>query len=186
MIRSWAVPGLAVGGVLLGHAITYAGLAPGAIAREMLLAATGHTYLGAANRLGALAAVVTLAALVLGRVVGRRGGDLSPGEVARRLVVFQLAAFTAIEVAERLGADAPLSSMATALPAGLVIQAVVAVSLAALVRWLLRAADRVATLSGKAPDAPTSASITSIPAAAWYRPAIVPATVGGRAPPRAR
>lgn len=186
MIRRWAVPGLAVGGVLLGHAITYAGLAPGAIAREMLLAATGHAYLGAANRLGLLVAVVTLAALVLGRVVGRRGGDLTPGEVARRLVVFQLAAFVALEVAERLGAGAPLAGLATALPAGIVIQALVAVSLAALVRWLLRATDRVATLFGKAPDAPTSASITSFPAAAWYRPALAPATVGGRAPPRAR
>ena len=186
MIRRWAVPGLAVGGLLLGHALTYAGLAPGARARGRLLAATGHGYLGVANRLGLLAVVLTLGALVLGRVVGTRGPALTTRQVTHRLVVFQLTAFAALEVAERLGVGAPLSGLATALPTGLVIQAAVAVTIAAAVRWLLRAADVLVALASPAAAPPASTWDAGIPAAAWARPVFLPASVGGRAPPRSR
>jgi hypothetical protein len=107
-------------------------------------------------------------------------------EISQRLVVFQVAAFAALEVAERLGAGAPLSGLATSLPTGLVIQTAVAAAIAAAVRWLLRATDVLVALASPDGAPPASTWDEAIPAIAWARPVLLPASVGGRAPPRVR
>lgn len=186
MIRGAIVPGLALGGVLLGHAITYAGLAPGAVAREMLLAATGHAYLDVANRFGVLAILVAVFATVLGRVVGRRAGGLTNGTLTARLVTFQVGSFVVLEVAERLGTGASLSGLASALAVGLVIQVSVAVGLAAIIRWLLAATDRLVAVLVGVGGAPPVVVTSPMLAVAGHQPVPVPDSLGSRAPPRAR
>jgi len=186
MIRRVTVLGLALGGVLLGHAITYAGLAPGAVAREMLLAATGHGYLDVANRIGVLAIMVALFATVLARVVGRDAGGLTNGQLTARLVTFQVGVFVVLEVAERLGTGASLSGLASALAVGLVIQVAVAVGLAAIISWLLTATDRlVAELAGVEGAPPVVVTSAMVPVAG-YQPVLVSDSLGSRAPPRSR
>ena len=54
--------GVAVGGVLVGHWLTYLAVAPLAGSRATILHQTGHSYLGLAND---LALVVALAAIGL-------------------------------------------------------------------------------------------------------------------------
>ena len=180
-MRRGAVLGLAMGGVLLGHAITYEGLAPGAIAREAWLAATGHGYLGVANRVGALAAFLVLGVLLLGRVVGSRRADLSRRELVTRLVAFQVGAFLALEVAERAGAGSGFHDLLTVLPVGLLIQATIAAVVGFAVAALLRAVDRL--VAGRRDDARDPERITLLLPADPFRPALRAAPVGGRAPP---
>lgn len=173
--------GLAVGGVLFGHAVTYEGLSPGGVAREAWLAATGHGYLGVANRAGALAAFLVLGVLLLGRVVGARGADLSRRELVGRLVAFQVGAFLALEVAERAGAGSGFHDLLTVLPVGLLIQATIAAAIGFVVDALLRAVDRLVAGGPVATRAAATVAVT-LPADP-FRPALRPAPVGGRAPP---
>ena len=180
-MRRGAVLGLAMGGVLLGHAITYEGLAPGAIAREAWLAASGHGYLGVANRVGALAAFLVLGVLLLGRVVGSRRADLSRHELVTRLVAFQVGAFLALEVAERAGAGSGFHDLLTVLPVGLLIQATIAAVVGFAVAALLRAVDRL--VAGRDGVADDTERITLLLPADPFRPAVRAAPVGGRAPP---
>ncbi|HYJ61867.1 MAG TPA: hypothetical protein VE032_10430 [Actinomycetota bacterium] len=183
-LRRGAALGLAVGGVLLGHAITYEGLSPGAVAREAWLAATGHGYLGAANRLGMLAAFVTLGVLLLRRVVGPGAAHLSRRELVTRLIGFQLAAFLVLEVAERAGAGNGFHDLLTVLPVGLLIQAAIAAAIGIVVGGLLRAVDRLVDRSaGGAPSPSIAALAIALPVDPFHRaPRLAP--LGGRAPPR--
>ncbi len=186
IIRRASVIGLAFGGILLGHAVTYAGLTPGAVAREMLLAATGHGYLGAASRVGLLAVMAALAATLLGRLVGGRGDDPESASVTRRLISFQVSAFVALEIAERLGSGAPPSDLVVTLPLGIAIQVAVAMAIAAVIRMLLRAADRAHAWASTATPGRRDALSFVVRADRFFRPVLLPASVGGRAPPPSR
>ncbi len=172
IIRSGAVFGIALGGLLAGHALAYAGLAPNASSRAALLAATGHGYLPAADSITIVAALTGLAVVFLGRLTGAPDGIATFGAFARRLVAFQAIGFVVLEIAERLGAGAPLGDLSRALPMGVVVQVAVALLSAALLRWLLRVADRVRELTEGAP----------VPAQALSRPIVVGPALANHAP----
>jgi hypothetical protein len=179
-----AVFALAFGGVLLGHAVTYAGLAPSAMVREAMLTATGHGYLSVANRFGLLVALGALAGVFLGGLTRSPRSVDQAGPTTTRLVAFQLLAFSAMEIAERLGSGAGAHDLVRVLPAGLVIQVGIALAVAAAVRWLLRTADRVASWAQAAPTRGRAPRTLAIPASPAVANVLLPAGVGGRAPPR--
>jgi hypothetical protein len=187
--RATAV-GLAVGGVLLGHAVSYTVVAPHAHDRAEMLASTGHAYLGFANDVGLVLGLAGLAAVFLGRLTRASGGRPAGfGEVAMRLLAFQMAAFVGMEVLERLTAGvSPLDLLhGGVLPVGLAVQALVALATALSIRWLLRAAERFAAVLATA--APLPAAATAGMALEPSSPA--PARDGGlpfsiRGPPAAR
>src|SRR3954470_14390112 len=128
--RPSLVPGLALGGVLLGHTVAYRLLLPDAHTRTLELAASGHGYLSSANVVGLVAAVSGLATLFLGRVL--RTHQAEPRNLAARLVGFQMAAFVAMEVLERLASGGGAQYLAAVLLIGLPVQALIAVLVAPL------------------------------------------------------
>jgi len=151
--RRRSVLGIAAGGVVLGHAITYVLVEPNAHQRTTDLAATGHAYLGLANDLGLIAGLIALSAVFLGGLT-RSHGDAPPlRNLITRLAIFQAVAFAAMELLERLSAGAPLAGVLHhgILPMGIAIQVSIAVLGALIIRWLLRAADRVEWAVGAAP-----------------------------------
>lgn len=140
---------------MAGHALVYRLLWSHA-EFAATLTSTGHDYLGFANRLGSAAAVAALAAWLLGAIL--RPGARRPGlgAVAGRLAVFQLSAFTAMEIGERLHAGAGLHDLAHVLPAGLAVQTGLALVTAVLLRWLVAVPGVVAVgaAAGFRPPAP--------------------------------
>jgi hypothetical protein len=180
-IRPSVVLGLALGGVLVGHTLAYRLLLPDAHARTLELARSGHGYLSGANVVGLVAAIVALSAVFLGRLL--RSEEAETWSILWRLVAFQMAAFASMEILERLASGAGSSRLLPVLAVGLPVQATVAASIALLARFLLRVADRIASLASRP--------------LAWPRPdlavdaphQIVPATrprtgsPPGRAPP---
>jgi hypothetical protein len=143
------VLGLALGGVLLGHTVAYRLLLPDAHARALELAASGHGYLSGADVVGLVAAVVALAAIFLGGVL--RTNETAPPHLAARLVGFQIAAFLAMEVLERIASGGGLQHLPSVLLVGVPAQALIAL-LAAFAAWLLlRAAAAIADLLSRAP-----------------------------------
>ncbi len=141
---------VAVGGVLAGHWLTYRLVAPSGHARDTLLAGTGHGYLSYANDLALILALAAIAAIFLGRLCLHDGGELDLRTLAIRLIVFQTSAFAAMEGLERVTAGASPAGLLHhgLLPLGLGVQALVALAITLLIRWLLRMADAVATLLG--------------------------------------
>jgi hypothetical protein len=176
--------GVAAGGVLLGHAVTYALIDPNAHQRAADLARTGHAYLGAANDVGLIVALVALATVFLGGLTRR--DDVTPGlgALTKRLAAFQILAFTSMEVLERLSAGAPVGGVLHhgVLPVGIAVQAALAVLGALAIRWLVRAADRVASIRSAVPVASRRvASLIPPSRVSPARPAL--AAAGIRGPP---
>jgi hypothetical protein len=138
-----AALGVAAGGVLLGHWLTYQVVAPHALARQALLARTGHAYLGLANDIGLAVALAGLAAVFLSRLTRRDSAPASTIRWCARLAAFQVGAFASMELVERLGGGAPLRGVLHdgLLPLGLMIQVGVALAGAVAVRWLLHVAE---------------------------------------------
>ena len=185
--RRAATLGVAVGGVLLGHRVTYLVLAPSAHARAALLDRTGHAYLGLANDLALIAALTGLAALFVGQLLAKARGYRGADHLTRRIVAFQISAFVLMEVLERVTAGAPLGGLAPVLPLGIATQALVALLAAALIRLLLHTAERVAEALGRPAPPSTRAIVTFAPP----RPVAVPvgrhlSAAGVRGPPSAR
>jgi len=142
--RSSLVLGLALGGVLVGHTAAYRLLLPDAHARAAELTAAGHGYLSGANVVGLVAAVIALAALFLGGVLRTNG--TAPTRLATRLIGFQMAAFLAMEVLERVASGDGVQHLPAVLLIGLPVQAIVAVLVAVAAHLLLRAAVAIADL----------------------------------------
>jgi hypothetical protein len=145
-IRPSLVLGLALGGVLLGHTLTYLLLVPDAHARAAELAHTGHGYLDRANAFGVVVAVASLCAVFLGGVLRSESAPMS--SILKRLAGFQLAAFAAMEILERISSGAGMSRLAPVLVVGLSVQGIVAIGIALIARLLLRVADRLAARRG--------------------------------------
>ena len=145
--RRLATLGVAVGGVLAGHWVTYQVVSPGAYARTSLLRVTGHGYLGFANDLALILALAAFATLFVGQLSAANGSGPAVG-ITRRIMAFQISAFVLMEVLERVTAGAPLSELLRTgvLPVGVAMQAIVAVVAAASIRWMLRVADRVSAM----------------------------------------
>jgi hypothetical protein len=184
--RRPAVLGVAVGGVLAGHWLTYLTVSPTSHVRESLLHDTGHAYLGLANDIGLLVALAAFAAIFLGRLTARDSGT-GPA-ITHRIVGFQVCAFLAMEVLERVTAGAPLTELAhhLLLPTGIVVQIGVGLLASAVIRWLLHLADRVASSMALGATAPSR----SLPVYALATGAFVPTgremfATGLRGPPAA-
>lgn len=170
----WIVA-IAVGGVLVGHGLTYVVLQPDGHARAGLLARTGHAFIHLVDGPALLLALAAASWLFLSRVTRRVGEPGTPATFAG-LATFQVTAFVAMEVVERLAAGAPLADLLGGLMAiGVASQLLVA---AALV-WTLR---RLPDLAARAAAAITT-SIAPLP-----RPALVsvPSAIltPGRSPDR--
>jgi len=178
--------GVAAGGVLLGHWLTYtlAGLR-GQEAPEAL-AHTGHGYLALANDLALMVALAGVALVFLGRLT--RGDDDVPSwrATALRLAVFQVAAFGAMETLERLTAGAPMHDLVGLIPLGVAVQSVLAVAGALLIAWLLRAAASIEAALGTAPPLPRPAAVSLAIVSLVPRARFAVAAVGIRGPPPAR
>lgn len=137
---------VAGGGVLIGHWLTYLVEVPEPQARTALLAATGHGYLNIAGELATALLAFSVAAAFLGSLL-RVGAGPRPGRaLAIRLALVQVGAFAAMEVVERLVSGSPLGDFVRGglLPVGAVANIAVALVGAVALRWILRAADRVA------------------------------------------
>ena len=180
-----AVFGVAAGGVLLGHWVTYALVSPGLGARRALLARTGHAYLGVADQMALAFALVAFAAIFLGRLTRPDDRQVRTGALLVRLASFQLAAFAAMEVAERLSAGAPVGELlhGPLLAIGFSAQVAVAALGALAIRWLLRAADLAPAVASTMVTLPRP-TFTRLPFPALIAPArVAVATVRGRGPP---
>jgi hypothetical protein len=174
------VLGLALGGVVLGHTVAYRLLLPDAHTRALELAASGHGYLSGANVVGLVAAVAALAALFLGGVL--RTNDTAPRHLVSRLIGFQVAAFCAMEVLERIASGGGLQHLAAVLVIGLPVQALIAVLVALVARSLLRVATAIAALLDRTP---TWAAVPIVFAGVAAEPRRLDRTGSpqGRAPP---
>jgi hypothetical protein len=178
--RPALVLGLALGGVLLGHTAAYRLLIPDAHTRTLELAASGHGYLSGANVVGLVAAVVALAALFLGDVL--RTNEAAPQRLAARLVGFQMSAFLAMELLERIASGGGTQHLPTVLLIGLPVQAVIAVLIAVIARLLLRVASAIAALLSS-PPAWSDIAVTVLGASVEPRRPDRTGSPPGRAPP---
>ncbi|MEA2579772.1 MAG: hypothetical protein QOE83_664 [Actinomycetota bacterium] len=185
--RVSAAAGLAAGGVLIAHSLTYTVIAPHMAARDHLLAATGHGYLPAANLLALLAVLITVGALFLGRLTRPWS---TPGwkHLGARMVVLQVGAFLAMELLERWSSGEPLAGLTYGglLPIGVGFQLLLAGVGTLLVRFLLRASDRFAAALGRAPRIPSAR--TSVVGTILASPRAQPALLRSfdRGPPPSR
>lgn len=180
-IRPSVVLGLALGGVLVGHTLAYRLLLPDAHARTLELARSGHGYLSGANAVGVVAAIVALCVLILGRLL--RSDEADTWSILWRLVAFQMAAFTSMEILERLASGAGSSRLLPVLAVGLPVQGIVAAVIALLARFLLRVADRIASMASRPVDRTRPELVVAAPRD--VAPAIRPITGSppGRSPP---
>ena len=71
--------GVAVGGVLAGHWLTYLVVAPLAGSRATILHQTGHAYLGLANDLALVVALAAMATMFIGQLAEPGAGRAAPG-----------------------------------------------------------------------------------------------------------
>ena len=147
--------GVAVGGVLAGHWLTYLVVAPLAGSRATILHQTGHSYLGMANDLALVAALAAMASMFIAQLAGPAPAGPLLG-ITGRVVRFQVCAFVALEVLERLTAGSPLSELIRSgiLPIGVAAQVTVGFLAALAIRWLVRTADRVAAALGRVAGPP--------------------------------
>jgi hypothetical protein len=172
-------------GVFIGHALTYAILAPIPQTRSQLLASTGHGYLPVAVHAALASAVIGLAVAFLGRLGrGREEREMAFGGLASRVVSFQFLTFAAIEVAERIAARAPLHDLTHVLPVGAVAQLAVGLLVAAVITLVLRAADAAEGILGSATPSRPRGSLVPL-----RLPEGMPAftdrlVLGSRGPPR--
>jgi hypothetical protein len=153
--RRLATLGVAVGGVLAGHWLTYLAVAPTAGSRAVILHETGHAYLGMANDLALVVALAALATMFIGQLTRPAPAGQVQGLTAR-VVRFQVSAFVLLEVLERVTAGSPLTELihTDILPIGIAAQVGIGYVAALAIGWLLHTADRVAAVFGRAAAPP--------------------------------
>jgi hypothetical protein len=189
-LRGLPLAAIAAAGVLLGHWLTYVFAVPDPRVRTEILAVSGHSYW-----LVAIKVAVVLGFVSFGTVLVRYLGAATRGEptgadrviaLAARLSLVQLVAFTAMEVAERIAAGAPVAEMFGhhLFVLGLAVQIVVAFAGAFVLLWFGRAAARICqAICARSPSPP--AVFSAWPSLLLARPVPVLAGAGGvRGPPR--
>ena len=132
-----------------------------------------------ANDLALVVALAAMATIFIGQLTSPAPAEQLAG-ITARVVRFQVSAFVLLEVLERVTAGVPLAELVHTgiLPIGVAVQVGIGYLAARAIRWLLRAADRVAAALGRAGrDFPPGRS-ASAPAGAGLRP--------GRTPPLGR
>ncbi len=149
-LRSAALVGTSVGGIVAGHQLGYLAAISSADHRHAVLARTGHGYLpGAAWVAGALAVAALVAALGVGclRRRGTAGGRFGLGGTAATLAALQTGGFVMLEIVERAAVGAPLwVATGPVLWTGIAAQLMVAVLGALVLRLFERAGVFLATL----------------------------------------
>jgi hypothetical protein len=138
--------GIAGVGVLVGHWLSYLVDVPDAAARTATLQATGHGYLGIAGELTSAVLALSIVGVFLGALVDRTGVPRVTRSLAPRLVLLQVGAFVGMELAERVLSGSPIGDLVRGgiLPVGVLVNAAVALLGAAILRRVLRLAERVA------------------------------------------
>ena len=182
-----AAVSVAVGGVLLGHWLTYRLLSPHAPARDQLLSRTGHGYLHVANDLGLAVVLAALATMALGDMMHRQDQP-STGTWFLRLAAIGVGAFTVMEIVERVSSGSPIGGLLYhgLLPAGIVIQVFLAALSALAIRWLLRAVDRVHAVLAAAASLPRLGSVGEVSVGGHLPLRLLPGADGIRGPPVVR
>jgi hypothetical protein len=182
--RTAATLGIAAAGLTLGHGLAYAIAPPGTHAREEMLHATGHGYMGFATQVALLAGTLGLASLFLARLRRHEGRGSFLGD-ACSLAVVQSGAFLLMEVGERVLSGASLHDLehGPLLGIGLGVQIVVALVGACLLRLTDRAAEAAGELgSSSHPPLPELLAAVHLGAAVAPRPPTV-RDAASRAPP---
>jgi hypothetical protein len=187
--RGFPVVGLAAAGMMAGHWLAYVIAVPRTSLRVRVLAESGHSYWMIAVQIA-----LGMGLLSLGILAARRILDASedrhvagrPGPPSgARLALLQVALFTVVEVVERLGGGQPVGSMFQhhVFLAGVVIQCLVALAIAALLAWFGRVASRVATFAGTV-RLPSRAAVPLRLSSSSFRPVLVlQGAAGLRSPP---
>jgi hypothetical protein len=143
-LTALAASGICATGLLAGHWLAYAALHPSAPARHAALA-SAHGWMSAAQELAPLVSVVAAVAIVLQRLGIRSGAWVGLTRSVRQLAAMQIAAFTCLELAERLSAGGWAD-----LPAILLVGA----AAQALTAWLAALAiDRLSSLGSRLREA---------------------------------
>lgn len=157
-MKRWPVPGrlslfsMALPGVVAGHALVYFLALGGGHAQEAILEETGHGYwpgaVAAAVVLGLWSAVALFARHFLCRRagVGPAGQRMLP--LLLRLILLQTAMFISLEVGERMAAGSSLEHLfhQHVLTLGVLVQFVVALAVALILRLLARTAELLVTI----------------------------------------
>jgi hypothetical protein len=178
-LRVAAAGGLAAAGVFGGHVLTYALVVERH--EHPLLVDVAHGYLPFAGLTVAVLGFVALLAGIASGYVG--GGTPALWTVARRLALLQAAAFTALEVLERLAVGASLSDLAgPLLVVGLLVQLLAALLSALLLGGLRRVGQAIARTHARAIP---SGVRRVIPSGNDFAPRRRPTPIAGRAPPEA-
>jgi hypothetical protein len=137
----------AVAGLLLGHSLSYVLAVPDPHHRDLTLRSTGHAYLPAAAEAALILVLAALVALLVRAwSAPSRGADVDLRRLAGTLAAVQVGAFLGQEVLERAVSGAPLGDLMHGhlLATGVVVQIGVGVLGAFALRWLTRAAARIA------------------------------------------
>jgi hypothetical protein len=177
---------LSFGGVLLSHALAYALTVRDPHERLQLLHATGHDYWSYFLIVAVVASAWGLCSFALGLTREREGWS-SLGffrHAATRLTLLQEGIFLCLEASERAVASGSVTALLSepALPAGLLIQVLVAVLGAALLLGLVGAVRRVLRDRDGEPTPAALPSLRATSVAVRARPPLVGGP-GLRAPP---
>lgn len=148
---------LAFAGLLIGHFLAYALVAPEAGVRAALLEATGHSGHGLFVPVGGAALLAAAIGLIVRQVRGREGAEGSrfpAARLVRTLWLLQTFAFVALEAAERTLSGHLVTELVhePAFLVGLAVQAVVAVAGAVLVFLLRATVSALRRLLGRPPS----------------------------------
>ena len=149
--------GMALGGVVAGHAVAYIAAIPSPAARHHVLAETGHGYWRVAVAAALGASLFAAGSIALRHARAGAEGRARRADVCRwlapRLAAVQILLFLAAEATERVVAGVPL---AECLHEGLLLwgplaQVLVALLATVLLGWLARAAALVGRLLARPP-----------------------------------
>lgn len=144
--QALVVIAIALAGVGVGHVAEYMLLAPDDHTRHELLASTGHHHMSSALNAVAFVALLALAVvfvLGVGRGMGRTGSRWRAMPWSSALPVAQMLAFVALEVGERVVAQAPLTDLGVVLAIGLPLQAVLGFLSGCIIAELEQAGERL-------------------------------------------
>jgi hypothetical protein len=177
--RPFALAGVAVGGIVVGHLLAYLAAFPASTERHAHLAATGHGSFESLVGLGIAAGALAVAAIAARSL--RSTGGLDRRQTALILGPLQVAGFACLEISER-GFSLAAAAADPAVVLGLAIQLAVAIAVAFLLAGLVCAVRAIAARFHRRFD--RGASATSAPGrSVAVRPAALFAHAPRRAPP---
>jgi hypothetical protein len=185
-LKDWPAFAFVAAGLVVGHFLSYLIAIPDPARRARVLAHTGHAYLHLA---GDIAVILGFAAVVTAglQALNRRdaGARSSTRHLAWRLGALQAGAFITMELGERITSHGALGELFTdhLLGIGVIVQLGVAAIGALLLRWIGRAAVRMADALASRPRR-RPASFHWAPRTSTPRSRLAFAgTVSARAPP---